>query len=1569
MKKQVLNFTLYALMVYLTGSTLNPPVAASQPSGGNGTHFFGVIDGQWDKGYADQYPNRHYARAFAANLNVGEPYTVRLIYFLPSGREPRPNIDADMDALIKAVQEGYARDMERHGFGGKTCTFETDATGKAVVHHVNGQFAAAYYEHGTFSKVMEEIHEQFDFSRNIYLVVVDSGYLIDGVAGKAIGGAALINSIEKDLSIYDYLASHELRHTFGLSHDFRVDVRGFTREISKCTAEFLDVHPYFNAPRQSPNLLQNTTIQMFPPSLVSLPNTIRLRFEVSDPDGLHQARLHTPEVTVDVYNSRIGGFLACKRLTGTRSTVEFVTTALPPKTESVSLQMIDVHGNISWSELYPIDVTSLLPPPEVVSIPDANLAAAVRETLGENALTSRTMLELVILDIRGLQITNLTGLEHAISLSKLNLNGNSVSDISALGGLTNLTTLYLGGNSISDLSPLAGLTNLTTLDLGGNSVSDISALGGLTNLTTLHLGWNSISDISALAGLTNLTTLHLQYNLTDISTLAGLTYLTELDLGGNSVSDISALGGLINLTTLNLGGNSASDISPLVANTGLGRGDTVNVRWNPLGYASINTHIPTLQSRGVTVEFDNRTATSLVKISGDQHGSPATPLSHPFVVEVRDEWGGPFEGVTVTFAVTVGEGTLSITQTTTNTDGKAESTLTLGPNLDTNTVEVSAAGVEQPVTFTAVAGEGVTIPDSNLQAAIRTALGVAAGVRIGPSELATLTHLDASGTTIGNLTGLELATNLTTLYLVHNSVSDISALAGLTNLTTLWLGINLVSDISALAGLTNLTDLNLDGNLVSDISALAGLTNLTDLNLDGNLVSDISALAGLTNLTDLNLDGNLVSDISALAGLTNLTDLNLDGNSVSDISALAGLTNLTTLYLRNNSISDISALAGLTNLTELWLGINLVSDISALAGLTNLTRLHLGWDSLSGISDISALVGLTNLTWLRLSGNSISDISPLVANVGLGSGDTVYLEWNPLGYASIHTHIPTLQSRGVTVEFDNQAQPALLKISGDNQTDWPGEILANPFVVEAQDENGSVLAGIPIIFAITVGGGKLSVIRSRTDENGRVESTLTLGPNLGTNTVKVSAAGIRSTVIFHAISAIEYLWVLPAGASWIHVPLKVTTVNGVARSITSVSDLYDALGGASSVNLLTTYDLTTQGWHSYLGSSSRGTIADKELTDDTGIIAVMNDMVSLRLSGDPLGTNGHSSIALHPGPNLVGVPLRDSRIDRVSDLLTLEGIEGNVSAVMVSDNRRFKRVKQAGDAGDISITGGQAFVLIAREGATVAISGEGWANISGAAATPSVAIMGMEVEDVTPVLALRGSIVFPIDVRGKMPWSGQGISSGGERGKMPRLRVIVKNLSTGKAVSTERRSREVPILGRTASAFRTVPGDQKAGYQVTFVDIETGRAAQIGDILEIAVRSPSPLIGVQPLRYTVTAEDVLRSRIELPALIAYEIPSETELLANYPNPFNPETWIPYRLAEDAFVTLTIYDTAGQVVRTLNVGHRIAAVYERRSKAIHWDGRNDLGEGVASGIYFYTLSAGDYSATRKMVILK
>ena len=107
----------------------------------------------------------------------------------------------------------------------------------------------------------------------------------------------------------------------------------------------------------------------------------------------------------------------------------------------------------------------------------------------------------------------------------------------------------------------------------------------------------------------------------------------------------------------------------------------------------------------------------------------------------------------------------------------------------------------------------------------------------------------------------------------------------------------------------------------------------------------------------------------------------------------------------------------------------------------------------------------------------------------------------------------------------------------------------------------------------------------------------------------------------------------------------------------------------------------------------------------------------------------------------------------------------------------------------------------------------------------------------------------------------------------------------------------------------------------------------------------------------------------LEQLLAILTPKETALLPNYPNPFNPETWIPYQLAEPADVSIAIYAADGKLVRTLALGHQPVGIYESRSRAAYWDGRNALGEPVASGLYFYTLTAGEFKATRKMLIRK
>ena len=198
-----------------------------------------------------------------------------------------------------------------------------------------------------------------------------------------------------------------------------------------------------------------------------------------------------------------------------------------------------------------------------VAIPDANLRAAIEAKLDKARgapITKDEMATLTRLEAWNANIRNLTGLEFATSLIELDLGSNSISDVSVLSDLTRLTELSLYSNSISDVSALSGLTRLIELSLYSNSISDVSALSGLTRLEILNLNSNSISDVSGLSGLTRL----------------GILYLYA---------------------------NNVSGLAPLVANTGLGSGDLVDMRGNPLSATSISTHIPALLSRGVNVRF------------------------------------------------------------------------------------------------------------------------------------------------------------------------------------------------------------------------------------------------------------------------------------------------------------------------------------------------------------------------------------------------------------------------------------------------------------------------------------------------------------------------------------------------------------------------------------------------------------------------------------------------------------------------------------------------------------------------------------------------------------------------------------------------------------------------------------------------------------------------------------------------------------------------------------------------------------------------------------------------------
>ena len=167
---------------------------------------------------------------------------------------------------------------------------------------------------------------------------------------------------------------------------------------------------------------------------------------------------------------------------------------------------------------------------------------------------------------------------------------------------------------------------------------------------------------------------------------------------------------------------------------------------------------------------------------------------------------------------------------------------------------------------------------------------------------------------------------------------------------------------------------------------------------------------------------------------------------------------------------------------------------------------------------------------------------------------------------------------------------------------------------------------------------------------------------------------------------------------------------------------------------------------------------------------------------------------------------------------------------------------------------------------------------------------------------------------------------------------------------------------------RVAEAVESNNFHAAWVDMNRESVVSVGDTLTIEVRDTSGgLMGT--LQHEISAADVERAFTELRLTPANLIPKRTVLLANYPNPFNPETWIPYHLSKPAKVTLTIYGANGSVVRTLALGHQAAGIYQSRSRAAFWDGKNAAGESVASGIYFYTLSAGDFTATRKMLIRK
>ena len=298
------------------------------------------------------------------------------------------------------------------------------------------------------------------------------------------------------------------------------------------------------------------------------------------------------------------------------------------------------------------------------------------------------------------------------------------------------------------------------------------------------------------------------------------------------------------------------------------------------------------------------------------------------------------------------------------------------------------------------------------------------------------------------------------------------------------------------------------------------------------------------------------------------------------------------------------------------------------------------------------------------------------------------------------------------------------------------------------------------------------------------------------------------------------------------------------------------------------------------------------------------------------------TVTLSKGLNMLSLPLASS------EPMTAKSLAGIAGATMVmaldAENQRFIGWTPSAPNDGFSIEGGQGYIVNVPQTRNFAFVGSRWTNHTEVAAAPAIST-------VTPKEAW--AFVVSGYLKGKTTFDG--------------YQVIVHNQRTNSTI--------------TAS----VQGNY---FAAATADLARQSVVKVGDIVELRVIGPSGNIESQNLTFKVTPENLANAVLSV-NLDSIGKPKQNQLLQNYPNPFNPETWIPYQLSEDSPVSVSIYDTTGKLIRTLSLGFQSAGFYNSRERAAYWDGKNALGERVASGIYFYHLTTPSFQQTRQLVILK
>ena len=602
-----------------------------------------------------------------------------------------------------------------------------------------------------------------------------------------------------------------------------------------------------------------------------------------------------------------------------------------------------------------------------------------------------------------------------------------------------------------------------------------------------------------------------------------------------------------------------------------------------------------------------------------------------------------------------------------------------------------------------------------------------------------------------------------------------------------------------------------------------------------------------------------------------------------------------------------------------------------------------------------------------------------------------------------------LQSAFFTI-ITGEPPDAIVQVSGNNQTGKPGSRLANPFVVEVIDANDDPVSGVTVNFAVTKGGGSVSPETATTNASGRASTRLTLGDAPGDNTVAARVTGLTA-VTFKATSGSEVLvnaaqrapmyWVSRADGK-LH-RLVGAEIENLAPNLTGVTDV-----AVDTENGLLYFSVQTG---ENRGAIRRANLNGRSVQTLKTLTAVPNSVAIDSAGGmvywtnsrgriQSLATEGSAKITnlAQSLPDPTAITLSNGflywgeslgRIRRIN----LDGNRSNIQnvatglgeplSISIAKGKVYWVERAAGGSGSLNRAGldgsnpQQLKTFASGVPTSLAVDGSDnkiyWTKGAGKIQRSNLA--GKFVRDIASGLVNPSSIALNVETVSPPVAQQQGQQGQQEQQETtPEADTSKYDVNGDGAVNNLDVTLVAVSLGSSNAAY-DVNGDGEVDANdlreiIANTDEDAAAPALDMDIQALEIDFDQ----VQEQIELVLASDEMsistrRTLMYLQHLLATARPSETALLANYPNPFNPETWIPYHLADTTAVRINIYDARGTLVRMLDLGHQTAGYYTSRSRAAYWDGRNALGERVASGIYFYQLETDKASPLRKMVILK